>query len=299
MEKITTMYLYRNFRTQEEIDQYYNLAARTPDSQTWIEWYLAKSKDARASMEHHANISFGPTLDETLDIYPADDPEAPILLFIHGGYWVRFHSSDFAFVARGLVQLGVTVVVLNYSLCPKVSLDEITRQSRAAVAWLRTSNLEFNGSREKIFVSGHSAGGHQTTMLLGTDWQDEYGLPVDTLRGGIAISGIFDLNPLLYSFIQPKLLLNNETIKRQSPLFDIPEKAPALLLSYGMEESPEFIRQSDDMYAAWKAAELPVSLFKQQGKHHFSAIEGLDDPESDLCKNVRSFIDDQLSNTSV
>ena len=285
------MNLYRNFTSQEEIDQFYNLAARTPDSQNWIEWYLEKSDQTRSRLEVITDVPYGPTLDETMDIFPASSPDAPILVFIHGGYWARFTSKDFSFVAEGLVNSGFTVAVTNYSLCPKVSISEITRQNRAAVAYLKKQNGAFNGDTGRIFVSGHSAGGHQVAMLLGTDWQKEYGLPADTIKGGISISGLFDLSPLVYSYMQPKLLLNNEIIRRESPQFNVPEQAPPLLISYGDDESPEFIRQSDEYHSLLQKSGLVTNLFVQENKHHFSAIEGLYDHSSALCDQVKKFIE--------
>ena len=169
-------------------------------------------------------------------------------------------------------------------------MEEITRQSRAAIAWLRTTDLEFNGDRDRIFVSGHSAGGQQTALLLGSDWESEYGLPQDTIKGGIMISGLFDLRPLRYSFVQPKLQLNYGTIEGQSPLFHLPESAPHILVSVGAEESAEFRRQSRDYLDAWIAAGLNGEYFEQVGKNHFTAIDGFLDPESSLFRKMDEFM---------
>ena len=284
------MKLYRDFETQEAIDEQYNVELSVPDFMIYANQFIDESAQARDKLPCHIGVRFGPTLDETLDIFPAADRNAPILMFIHGGYWRILTSSEFDFVATGPVQRGITVVVTNYSLCPKVTISEITRQSRAALAWLYNTELDFNGDRERIYVAGHSAGGQQTAMLLGTDWAGEYGLPADVVRGGIAISGLFDLRPLRYSFVQPKLLLNHDVIERESPLFHIPESAPRLLVSVGDEEPDEFRRQSHDYYAAWTAAGLGGEHWEQAGKNHFTAIEGFLDPASELCERVNTFI---------
>ncbi|MFT4563118.1 MAG: arylformamidase [Gammaproteobacteria bacterium] len=284
------MSLYRNFESQEQIDLEYDVEVNVPDFTIYADMFVGESEKVRQDLNCMLDVRFGPSLDETLDIFPAADPDAPILVFVHGGYWRMLTSKEFSFVARGPVTRGYTVIVTNYSLCPKVSIDEITRQSRAALAWLRTTDLRFNGNRDRIFVSGHSAGGQQTAQLLGTDWQGEYGLDEDIIKGGISISGLFDLRPLRYSFVQPKLLLTHDTIERESPLFHLPKKAPPLLVSVGGDESSEFRRQSSEYYAAWCDAGLSAEYFEQEAKNHFTAIEGFLDPNSDLFKTMDRFM---------
>ena len=284
------MPLYRNFETQEEIDAEYDVEAGVPDFMIYADLFTGESLKARQQLDCMLDIRFGPTLDETLDIFPAKDPNAPILVFIHGGYWRMLTSKEFSFVAVAPVARGFTVVVTNYSLCPKVTVDEITRQSRAALAWLYTTDLKFNGNRERIYVSGHSAGGQQTAQLLGTNWQREYGLSQEIIKGGISISGLFDLRPLRYSFVQPKLLLTHDTIERQSPLFQLPEKAAPLLGSVGGAESHEFRRQSRDYMDAWLAGGLKGEYFELEEKNHFTALDGFLDPASPLLDRLERFI---------
>ena len=130
------MRLYRNFTSQEEIDLEYNIALNVPDRERWIEWYGQESAKARDELDCVLDVQFGPTVDETIDIFPSKRSGGPLLVFIHGGYWCRFSSKDFSLVARGPVSRGVTVVVTNYSLSPEVTINEITRQNRAVIAWL-------------------------------------------------------------------------------------------------------------------------------------------------------------------
>lgn len=284
------MKLYREFTSQEEIDQEYNIQTMVPDLLVRVEEMAAVSARAREELNCHLDLSFGPTRDETLDIFPADTPDAPVLVFIHGGYWRSFSSKDFSLLARGPVAHGITVVVTNYSLCPKVSIAEISRQSRAAIAWLYREAPRFNADRQRLFVCGHSAGGQQVGMLAATDWTGEYGLPPDIIKGGIPISGIFDLAPLMYSWLQPKLLLTHEIIRRESPLFNIPPVAPPLLLSLGEYESLEFHRQAAVFLDAWKANGLEARLLVQTGKNHITAIEELARQDSSLCEALVAFM---------
>jgi len=280
--------LYRNFASPEEIDAEYNMSLVVPDVAKYFESYVEQSARARETLTSILEVRFGPTVEETLDIFPAADPNAPILLFIHGGYWRRFSASEFSFVAQGLVPRGITVVVTNYALCPKVTIPEITRQSRAAVAWVRTTSHRFNGDRDRIFVAGHSAGGHLATRIVETDWVRDYGLPADTVKGACAISGLFDLRPVRYASVQASLQLTEDVIRAESPLFNIPATAPPLMAEVGANETSEFRRQSAEFIEAWRKAGLTGSCYEQAGRNHFTVVDELRDPDSAFCDRLVS-----------
>lgn len=285
--------LYRNFSSQEEIDREYNVSL-TVDFAPYAEFCRRESENTRAARSAELGVGFGPTLDETLDIFPAAAANAPVLVFIHGGYWHRpVDSRLFSFAARLLPDDGVTVVVSNYSLCPKVSVDEITRQSRAAVAWLYRNVERFGGDPARIFVSGHSAGGHQVGTLAATDWAGEYGLPTDLIKGAFAISGLFDLRPFRYSWLQPTIQLSHETILRQSPLFHVPaadRQAPPFIAAAGSDESSEFHRQAEAFLNAWVENGHHGRALRLPDKDHFSAIDGFVDRDSVLYRELLALI---------
>ena len=278
--------LYRDFSTQEELDAQYNLREAVPEFPRYKEFYEEQSREARERLECWLDVPYGPTLAEHLDVFLAAESETPILVFFHGGYWHTFGSKDFSFVAKGPVSAGVTTIVINYALCPKVTLEEIVRQSRAAIAWLYENAPGFDGDRERIYVSGHSAGGHLTAMLALTDWEADYGLPADIVKGGCPISGLFDLRPFPYTYLQPKLQLTWDQVLRNSPILQIPDAAPPLLVTYGDEETSELRRQSDDFLAAWRSRGLRGEHLPQPGKDHFSAIDGFLDASSPLCSTI-------------
>lgn len=278
--------LYRQFATQAEIDAQYDVEKSVPDFTVYVDSAVSNSARARSELPCKLTVPFGPTLAEHVDIFPAAQPNAPILLFIHGGYWRLLSSKEFSFVAYGPVSAGVTVVVTNYELCPKVSIDEIVRQSRAAVAWVYNNAESFGGDRHRLYVSGHSAGGHLTAMLMATEWQRDYGLPADIIKGGCAISGLFDLMPFPYSWIQPALQLTWDQVLRNSPLRHLPQQAGPLIVTYGEDESTEFHRQSQDFLAAWRAQGLTGEYLPLPGMNHFTAIEGFLDANSPLCQAI-------------
>lgn len=279
--------LYRNFATQEDLDAEYDLE-QTIDVATYADFYARESERLRSEMEHHLDVPFGPTLAEHVDIYPAPEAgeAAPVLFYIHGGYWRARTSKEFGYVARGPARRGVMTVVVNYALCPEVTIDEIVRQTRAALSWTYKNAGSFGGDEERIHVAGHSAGGHLAAMLLETDWESVYGLPGNIAKSACAISGLFDLAPFPYTFLQPKLQLSWEQVLRNSPILRVPRNAPPLLLVYGEAESAEFRRQSEDFFAAWRSKGLDADLLILPGDNPSDVIEGFLDPESPLCSTI-------------
>jgi arylformamidase len=244
----------------------------------------------RRSLEGRLDISFGPTPAETMDIFPAQSPGSPVLMFIHGGYWRAFSSKEFSFVARGMVPHGITVAVMNYALCPEVSIAEITRQSRAAVDWLTRNAPQYRGDPEQIFVAGHSAGGQQVGMLLSGDRAPQGAAHAHWLKGGIAVSGVFDLRPLQHSWLQPTLQLTAALAEEQSPLLHIPVRAAPLLVTVGGEESEAFLGQSQRYLNAWQEAGFVGEYLAQPGLNHFEAIYGFAEPGSVLARASADFI---------
>lgn len=277
--------LYRDLATQEAIDREYDVESIHPDFEGVVGRFLGLSEAARAHPGARFDVRFGPTLDEHVDIYPADGPAGrPVLLFVHGGYWRILSSKEFALATVGPLAHGIDVVVTNYSLAPKVTIDEITRQGRGAVAWVREHAASWGGDPDRIFVSGHSAGGQQTAMLLRTPWTEEYGLPADVVKGGVAISGVFDLRPLPYSWLAPALQLSRRTIETQSPALLAPRAGAPLLVAWGGAETDEFRRQSEDYLSQCRAAGMDVEALELYGDDHFDAVIELNDPDSALTR---------------
>ena len=190
-------------------------------------------------------------------------------------------------MAKGPASKGVVTVVVNYALCPEVTVDKIVRQVRAAIAWVYKNAGSFGGDPECIHVSGHSAGGHLAAMLLLTEWEGGYGLlPKDLIKSATAISGLFDLSPFPYTFLQPKLQLTWGQVLRNSPIFNLPEEASPLLGAYGGDETEELRRQSESFLASWKAKGLDGGLLSLPDKNHYDVINDFLDAESPLCSAI-------------
>lgn len=276
--------LYRNFDSQAQIDAQYNPSlALSPDEQP-MQHFDAQARRARSELRCVLDVPYGPTLEETLDIFPADVPNAPVFVFIHGGYWRALSSKDFSGVALGLHALGITTVVINYALCPFVSIDEITRQARSATAWVLRNIALHGGDPSRVAIGGHSAGAHLSAMCLQTQWARDYGLAQDPLAGAVVFSGLYDLAPLRYSYLQPMIQLDDGVVRRNSPAFSVRPSTTPLWVTWGEAESSEFARQSQVYHEAWEAAGGKSLLLEQPGANHFSVIHGLEDPHSAVCQ---------------
>ena len=275
------MTLYREFATQEEIDAAYNPVSTVDDPDAMFRAWFARSAATAAELPCRLGVKYGPTRAEYCDVFPAGDG-APIHVFVHGGYWRRFSARDHDFVARPLVAAGITTVVMNYALCPSVTLDEIVRQTRASIAWAFAHAAEFGADPGRLTISGHSAGGHLVAMAAATDWADDYDLPADVVKGVAAISGVFDLGFVPYSYLQPKVQASWGQVERLSPQRHLPSAAPPLVVAVGGDEPAEFRRQSRDYHAALTAAGLASSYLEPAGKNHLTVLEELERPESAL-----------------
>lgn len=274
--------LYRGFTSQAEIDAQYNAGAQVADAAAEMRHYVDTSRAARERLRCTLDVPFGPTRAETLDIFPADRDGAPVFVFVHGGYWRSLSSKDFSAVALGLQARGITTVVTNYALCPVVTIDEIVRQTRAALAWVLRHIGEHGGDPSRVAIGGHSAGGHLSAMALATRWAEDYGLPADPFAGAVLVSGLYDLAPLRWSYLQPMIQLDDGAIRRQSPAFGVRACRTPALVTWGSLESSEFARQSQVFHEAWQAAGNTSTLQPVAGAHHFSAIHGFERPDSPL-----------------
>ncbi len=276
--------LYRQFRTQQELDAQYDVERSVADFGQYARHFVEQSKLARHRLTCRLDERYGPTLDEHLDVFPAGRG-APILVFFHGGYWRMLSSKEFSCIALGPVPAGVTVVNVNYALCPGVTIDEIVRQARAAIVWTWRRAESFGGDRNRIYVSGHSAGAHLAAMTLGTDWAGTYGLAPDLVKGAFCISGLYDLRPLPFTFVQPSLQLTAEQILRNSPALAPPRGIAApLMVSVGGREPAEFQRQTRDFLDAWRVTGNTGEAVAQPEADHFSILSGFEDPASVLCR---------------
>jgi arylformamidase len=278
-----TTSVYREY-DQQALDAEYNNREKVEDSADWISRYAIASAETRATLECRLDLAYGTHPGEMLDVFPARGTRAPVHVFVHGGYWQRLDKFDSSFVARGLQPTGAAVVVINYALIPTVNMDELVRQCRAAIAWVHRHAPSFGGDPNRIYVSGHSAGGHLVAMLMSTDWKAFGGLPADVIKGGCGISGLYDLEPIRLSFLNEVLKLTQESARRNSPVHCPPPRSGPLLLTVGGLEGPEYRRQTEEQAAVWRSRGLPCQVIDMPRHHHFSIVAELEDPGSTLSR---------------
>lgn len=265
------------------LEAQYNNRARVPDHAKYFERWAAASQLARDKGPAHLDIAYGPGAGETLDVFPAAVPGAPVLVFIHGGYWRSLDKADFSFIAPALNAAGATLVVPNYALCPAVDIEHIALQMTRAVAWVCRHGGEIGADTSRLGVVGHSAGGHLATMLLSCRWKDVADeLPAQPLAGALSISGLYDLEPLRQvPSLAADLHLTPAAVKRLSPAFFPRPKSGKLYTTVGLDESDEFLRQNALIRDVWGPTAVPVCE-TLPGANHFSIVEGLADPRDRL-----------------
>jgi arylformamidase len=284
------MAVYREF-DQAALDAQYNCRGMVPDFDDQIAYWISQSELAQQKLNPDLEIAYGPDDSDRLDIYPAADPDAPIMVFIHGGYWRAQDKREHAFPALGFVPAGITLISINYALAPAVRLTDIVRQCRAALVWVHRNASSFGGDRSRIHVCGHSAGGHLTAMMLATDWTDQAsGLPADMVKGGCPISGLYDLEPIRLSYLNADLHLDQPEAAAISPVLAEPRGANWMIVTAGGLESAEFHRQQSGLVDKWRASGLAIEIVESPGMHHFNVVLQLGDPGSPLLSAVCSRI---------
>jgi arylformamidase len=270
------------------LDRMYNNRVLVPEHPAYFERWAAESARLRDSLPAHIDLRYGEGPNEALDVFSAADPEAPVLVFIHGGYWRAMDKSEHSFVARPFHERGVCVVVPNYALCPgtperPIGIADIALQMAHALEWTWRNIAAYGGDPSRITVAGHSAGGHLAAMLLDCDWKAVApDLPADLVRNALSISGLHDLRPIQHTpFLAPALNLTDADSLRVSPaLWPAPERGKLYTVAGG-DESAEFLRQNQLMRDAWGAGVVPVCE-ALPGLHHFSVLETLADPAQRL-----------------
>ena len=266
------------------LDAQYNNRARVADSATHLaKWAEASVLARERSARKVRDLRYGDGANETLDIFPADASNAPVLIYVHGGYWRALDKSDFSFVAPSFVANGAMVVVPNYALCPAVTVEEIALQMVKAVAWTYRHAAAHGGNPQRIALVGHSAGAHLAAMLLSCRWkQVDEALPLQVVLGALAISGLYDLEPVRRTeFLQVDLRLTPTQVNRLSPAFFPRPKAGKLYAVVGADESDEFIRHNQLIRDQWGPTAVPVCE-TVPGKNHFTVLESLADPQGRL-----------------
>ena len=219
----------------------------------------------------HLGLAYGERPRERLDLFLAGNPVAPTLAYIHGGYWQMTPQTKelYSALAEGAVSHGLNVAIVEYTLAPEARMDRIVGEVRRAINWLHEHLSDYGADPARIYVAGHSAGGHLTAMTMS----------LGAVRGGIAISGLYDLEPIRLNYLNEKLGLDEAEAQRNSPMLNFPPMGGPLIVTYGTAELPELCRQSINYATAWVERGLPGHLLPINGADHFTILETLAQPD--------------------
>lgn len=265
---------------QATLDKVYDQANYAPNIKIVLGRYASNSGIARSRLGEPKRLAYGESKVEALDLYPAARKGAPIHIFIHGGAWRSGEARNYGFVAEPFVARGAHVLVPDFTnvLENHGDLRPMVGQVLRCIAWAYRNAESFGGDKNRIYLSGHSSGGHLGGVAVSTDWEKEFGLPADLIKGAVLISGMFDLKPVRLSSRSNYVAFTDEVEQALSPQRHLDKLNTPLVLVYGDQETPEFMRQSRDFAAAVQKAGKPAQLVEGRGYNHFEIAETLANP---------------------
>ncbi len=271
---------YKGFRP-DEMEYQYNPRESVPEYPELAKRRAAQAKQVRTSAKSWLNVAYGNSPRERLDIYAADRPGGPVLVYIHGGYWRSGSKEDNCNFVPTFTKRGATVVLVEYDLCPEVTVTDIVRQTRAAIAWVYKNITGYSGDPSRIYVSGHSAGGHLTSMALAHDWTRE-GLPQDCIKGAVATSGVYDLDMVMKISVQEQVRMTPAVAKQNSPFLNAPKVNCPLVVAVGGAEPKGWQQMSEDYFNYCKEQGMKAEYLVVPGTNHYTMSEKLLDETNPL-----------------
>jgi arylformamidase len=265
---------------KDEIDAAYTQALWAPNQAEVDKRNAQKSAAALARLGPPRRLAYGPTEIEKVDVYTTRQPNAPMNVFIHGGAWRAGRSADSAYLSETFVDSGAHFIAVDFNnvLETNGNLMALADQARRAVAWVYRNAQSFGGDPNQLYVSGVSSGGHLASVVLTTDWQMDFGLPIDTVKGGLCGSGMYDLYPVSLSARSSYVKFTNEVVEALSAQRHLDRLMAPVIVAHGTLETPEFQRQSREFAAAVKAAGKSVTSLTGEGYNHFELHETLGNP---------------------
>ncbi len=274
----------RPILTAEEVERGYNNRAAVADHPQWLQRYPEWSAQARERFRPKLDLRYGPGSKETLDLFVPAGPARGTFVFIHGGYWRMLDKSDLSFVAGPLLAQDIAVAVINYDLCPAVSIDHIVDECARALAWVAREGAAHGAHAQNVVVGGHSAGGHLAAMMFVRDWTAS-GFAQAPLKAGVTLSGVHDLVPLVQFSFNADFKLDVTAAQQVSPVEQPLRLHAPLLMACGAEETSEFLRQTQLLWDAWPQVRRPdpAPMFIP-GRNHFSVVADYADADSALTR---------------
>jgi len=253
----------------------------------WAERSAALRKNATVKIDRQ----YGPGEKDLMDLFLCGEKDAPLFVFIHGGYWQRGDKSMYSFAAEAFLQTGVDVAIIGYELCPSATMTSMSEKIRSALVWLWRDGEAEGISKDRINVSGHSAGGHLTGMALATDWSAiDSELPGNLIKTGIPISGLYQLDPLRQTTISDALHLDDAETYALSPHFLEPSTTAPILVTLGGGETAQFHWQTDEFVKQWSAYDAPIEKYAEPDVDHFDVVNHLSREDSVIFRKTRAWL---------
>ena len=269
----------------------YNLIASLEGVDELMQRWTRQSAALRKTADASLDCAYGSHERERIDVFRSGVNNAPLYLYIHGGYWQRGDKNLYSFITAPFVAAGIDVAIIGYPLCPQVSMTDLLTSIRQAIGWLYRNAGQLGINRDRFNLSGHSAGGHLTAMALCSDWTDRgEGLPGDLLKTAMPFSGLYDLEPLTHTTISEVLHLTQAELYRLSPVFQQPPVDIPLLTVLGGGETGEFFRQTEQLHGAWSSLLTQVDRHVEPEVDHLRLIDRLADPDSQLFRRIAGWL---------
>jgi arylformamidase len=273
------------------LEKGYNVRLLVDDFDGLISRWSDRSEKFRQNVDSSLNCQYGDGEKDKLDIFRCGEANAPLFIFVHGGYWQRGDKSVYSFVAESFINSGIDVALIGYQLCPVASMTNIVEKIQEAIIWIWRNAENYSISKNRINVSGHSAGGHITGMILATDWQQiSSDLPTDLVKTGIPISGLYQLEPLRKTTIADALGLDDVESMALSPHFFEPITTAPILVTLGGAETPEFHWQTDQFVEKWKLHDISLDYHAEPDVDHFGVVERLASKDSQIFKKISDWL---------
>lgn len=276
--------VYRGFR-KDDMELHFQPRVAVPDYARLSAERTKASAAVRAKHKAFFDVPYGKIPRQVVDIFPAERSNVPVQLHIHGGYWRGGSKEDSSMIAPTFTQAGATLVLLEYDLCPSVTVTDIVRQARAGIAWVYRNIADYGGDPSRLYISGASAGGHLVAMVLAYDWEKEEGLPRDMIKGAVAMTGVYDLDPVLHISVNEEIRLNPETARENSPMLHPPLPHTPLIIAVGKDEPAGWKGMSQEFFKLCREHGVNCEYLEYPGNHYaYSTL--LSEPKSPLSRAI-------------